>query len=171
MAFETADFIGDWSQRMQEETPVAIEATVAPKAVEKRKLKPRYEKNICGYILKKAMRAFVSDSYRNVAVEMCLKHGASFEDGQKLCLARVESVYGPSHLRLLLVPTGREEVAIKQAITQFLEWFLAERYTRHLILEGKMDNKEKYILYKNAFFPKEIARFKRMTQQFIQAHP
>ena len=42
---------------------------------------------------------------------------------------------------------------------------------RHLIFEGKMSNKEAYILFKNKFFPKEIAKFKRMTEKFVDTHP
>ena len=82
----------------------------------------------------------------------------------------MEKINGPSHLKLILVPTKKEEIGLKMAITEFLEWFLQERYVRHLIFEGKMSNKEAYILYKNKFFPKEISKLKRMTQKFIETH-
>ena len=168
MEFSSDDFKSFWKSPREKENECQIPMIpVVSKTIQLKKPKRRYQKNICGYIIKKALRAFVSDNYRNVVVETCAKHGAVFEEAQKLCMSRVETVYGPSHLKLLLVPDTRDQIEVKKAITQFLEWFLAERYVRHLILDGKMEDKEKYILYKNKFFPKEIAKFKRMTDNFI----
>jgi hypothetical protein len=38
---------------------------------------------------------------------------------------------------------------MKEAFKEFFIWFLKERYLRYLILEGKMDQKQAYIEYKN----------------------
>lgn len=41
------------------------------------------------------------------------------------------------------------EKPIKAAFKEFFIWFTKERYLRYLILEGKMEQKEAYIEYKN----------------------
>ena len=39
----------------------------------------------------------------------------------------------------------------KQAFAQFFDWFLRKRYLRHLVAEGKMNNKTAYLDYKNKY--------------------
>ena len=45
----------------------------------KRVAKLRYEKNIGGYILKKAFSAFVNEIYRGDVISLCQKHSVGFE--------------------------------------------------------------------------------------------
>lgn len=50
------------------------------------------------------------------------------------------------------------EVTIKAAFKEFFVWFTKERYLRYLILEGKMDQKEAYIEYKNTILMSLVNR-------------
>ena len=53
----------------------------------------------------------------------------------------MEKLNGISRLYMVLMPVSEEEVASKLVLVEFTEWFVKERYLRHLITEGKMDNK------------------------------
>jgi hypothetical protein len=59
-------------------------------------------------------------------------------------------------VRILAIPANKQEVGIKRAFLNFMEWFLKERYLRHLLEDGHMDNKKAYLLYKNRFLPGAI---------------
>jgi hypothetical protein len=48
-----------------------------------------------------------------------------------------------------VTPKNEDETNMKAAFKEFFIWFLKERYLRYLILEGKMDQKQAYIDYKN----------------------
>ena len=48
-----------------------------------------------------------------------------------------------------------------------MEWFLRERYVRHLVLDGKMSQKGTYVLFKNNFFPKEMELCQQRTRMFM----
>lgn len=81
---------------------------------------PRYNKNICGYILKKAVREFVGERYATQVAEFCLAASCSLTEAKAYYLQRVEVICGVSHLRILAVPNCRGEVGIKRAFLNFL---------------------------------------------------
>lgn len=41
-----------------------------------------------------------------------------------------------------------------------MEWFLRERYVRHLVDEGRMDNKIAYLEHKNRVFPSVLKTYR-----------
>jgi hypothetical protein len=51
---------------------------------------------------------------------------------------------------MLLIPGPRADRPFKAVFKDFFEWFLHSRYLRHLLIDGKMDNKAAYIHYKNS---------------------
>lgn len=58
------------------------------------------------------------------------------------------------------MPGRKEDIESRLALLEFTEWFVKERYLRHLIFEGKMKNKESYIYFKNKLFPREVSCLK-----------
>lgn len=76
------------------------------------------------------------------------------------CLEIVEKLNGISYLYSVFMPATKKDIESRLALIEFMEWFVKERYLRHLVLEGKMKNKESYIHFKNKLFPREISSLK-----------
>jgi hypothetical protein len=108
-----------------------------------------YRKNICGYITKKIIREYLSSTYKVKVEQLCDKHGCDYSTSKTYFLSKIERITGPSHVPSLFVASESWERPIKAAFREFFIWFTKERYLRYLILEGKMDQKEAYIEYKN----------------------
>lgn len=108
-----------------------------------------YRKNICGYITKKIIREYLSPTYREKVEELCQRYDCDYNASKTYFLGRIERITGPSHVPSLFVAGEEWEKPIKAAFKEFFIWFTKERYLRYLILEGKMEQKEAYIEYKN----------------------
>lgn len=80
---------------------------------------------------------------------MCHRHDCDYNASKTYFLGRIERITGPSHVPSLFVAGEEWEKPIKAAFKEFFIWFTKERYLRYLILEGKMEQKEAYIEYKN----------------------
>ena len=65
-----------------------------------------YRKNICGYITKKIIREFVSDTFKNKVSDLCHKHQANYPQCKSYYLSKIEVVTGPSHIPVLLRPAS-----------------------------------------------------------------
>ena len=52
----------------------------------------------------------------------------------------------------MMTPQRREEVGVKKVFRAFLVWFLRKRYMSYLVKDGKMEEKDLYIAFKNKFF-------------------
>lgn len=61
-------------------------------------------------------------------------------------------MFGIGHLSTMLIPESKEEVKIKKVFYIFLNWFLRGKYLVYMVRNGKMEDKEIYIQYKNQFF-------------------
>jgi hypothetical protein len=85
-----------------------------------RQKNPRYNKNICGYVLKKAVREFVGERYSTQVEEFCKDSSCSLAEAKAYYLQKVEAICGVSHLKMLAVPNSRQEVGIKRAFLNFL---------------------------------------------------
>ena len=108
-----------------------------------------YRKNICGYITKKIIREFVSNTFKDKVSDLCQKHEAFYPQCKSYYLSKIEKVTGPSHVPELLKPASPSEIPMKKCFSEFFEWFLKERYIRYLLVDGKMEHKDAYIRYKN----------------------
>lgn len=80
----------------------------------------------------------------------------------------MEKINGISRLDLVLYPKTTAGVRSMLTLTRFAQWFLDERYLRHLISEGKMNNKKTYITFKNRFFPAEIKRLRAKIDELVK---
>ena len=65
---------------------------------------------------------------------------------------REKEVFGVGHLGLLLTPEREEEVSIKKVFFLFMRWFLRNKYMLYVVKNGKMEDKEAYIEFKNRYF-------------------
>lgn len=110
-----------------------------------------YEKNICAYITKKTVQCFLSSTYRRKVQKLCTKYGCDYSEVVAYYSKRYKEVFGITHLTLLITPETEEEIEMKQAFTEFLRWFLRERYMLYLLKNGKMSEKEKYVEFKNKY--------------------
>ena len=54
---------------------------------------------------------------------------------------------------------------MKAAFREFFLWFTKERYLRYLILEGKMEQKQAYIEYKNTVLMSLVNRAEPIDQE------
>ena len=101
-SFDLEDGIEDKTTHLEETKTISSNSHK-----NKRISKPRYEKNICGYILKKILRGFISTSYRSNVSKACLATSASFEDLQKFCLDRIEKLNGISSPHSFFMPANK----------------------------------------------------------------
>ena len=81
----------------------------------KKKTTCDYKKNICGYITKKIIREFVSDTFKDTVQQLCEKHGANYTNSKAYYVGRIERVTGPSHIPGLLQPNSPVEIPMKKA--------------------------------------------------------
>jgi hypothetical protein len=49
----------------------------------------------------------------------------------------------------MLYPTKKGEIGIKEVFGTFFVWFLRKKYQRIMQVEGRMDNRQAYIDWKN----------------------
>jgi hypothetical protein len=124
-----------------------------------------YRKNICGYITKKIIREYLSPTYRTKVEQLCNTHGCDYAASKSYFLSRIERITGPSHVPSLFVAAEEWERPIKEAFREFFLWFTKERYLRYLILEGKMEQKEAYIEYKNTVLMSLVSKTHPPTDQ------
>lgn len=90
----------------------------------------------------------MSQTYKQKVKRLCLKYKCDYDEIVDYYDKKIERITGPTHLDMLL-NGSKDEPDMKKCFKSFFIWFLRHRYIRYLINEGKMDNKEAYIDYKN----------------------
>jgi hypothetical protein len=83
-----------------------------------------------------------------------------YDDATSYFGSKLEYITGFRSLKEYLIINEKEDVTIQKIKTvfrKFFKWFLEERYLRY-VLDGKMDNKEQYLTYKNKVMLKFIER-------------
>ena len=83
---------------------------------------------------------------------ICKAKGKKYEDFYCHIMNHLETVSGPSALRILL-----KNKHVGEIFREYLEWYLRERYVREAIRAGHMSNLKVYIEYKN----RELVRILR----------
>lgn len=95
----------------------------------------------------------MSHKFRKLIGKKCREAGVS-QDALNQMVAPVlkEVVISLGDLKKMLTsPRKGHDVKLKRVFAWFLEWYLRKRYMHYLLVEGKMDHKERYVDYKNKY--------------------
>ena len=86
-------------------------------------------------------------------MRICQKVGCHYND---VCASyrryKKKSYISLNDLSEMLIPEAEEEVKIKKVFYLFLTRFPRQKYLVYMVKNGKMEDKEIYISYKNQFF-------------------
>ena len=78
-----------------------------------------------------------------------MKYACSFEEARNFYAGKAKGVFGWNYLYQLV--NSKDEVAIQRVFAGFMRKFLRKKYLIYMLRFGKMENREKYIEYKNKY--------------------
>lgn len=110
------------------------------------------KKNIHRYITRQIIRALVSEDCREELERICKRIKIALEIVIDYYDSRIEFFTSLSMLRdhWIVEPNDRNQLnLVKLAFKKFSKWFLKNRATRYILLNGRMKDKKAYLDYKN----------------------
>jgi hypothetical protein len=117
-----------------------------PLAILPAKQPTRVTKHYCAFITKRILREILNPLYARELAACLAGQGLTSPEALRPLLKGLETVTGPVRFLQLL---REHDPAPGQAFLAFGRWYLQNRYIRHLLQEGRIEEREKYVQFKN----------------------
>lgn len=157
VSFEPLDLLSEHSQNIPFHNNDTNESTISNQIEEsfvpseKSKditsiAKSKLTKNICFNICQKTVKVMKTRIYNKKLEEISANFGLNSEKVIHKMLKVKKDLTGPKALQMFV----ENDDPVSQVFKKFMKWFLQEKYLRHAINEGTMDDLKGYLEFKNS---------------------
>lgn len=108
--------------------------------------KSKKTKNVCFNICQKTVKVMKTRTYDSKLSEISAEFGLTSDKVIQKVLKIKKDLTGPKALQMFV----EAEDAVSKVFKKFMKWFLEEKYLRHAINEGTMEDLKGYLEFKNS---------------------